>query len=110
MEVEFPSGFTIDSESKEDLLSSEKVKKVETKNGDTVVVLYIDNLDLIELCPTFEAFRTYKIANQKPALVTVYDYYDTSRKSSKFYEIKPASLCDICEEDDCKAKCAVLAK
>merc|ERR1711955_61462 len=52
-------------------------------------------------CITIEAFRTHRVANQKPAPVLVYDYYDQSRRARSFYDIVPATLCDICEEEDC---------
>jgi len=41
------------------------------------------------------------VANQKPAPVVVYDYYDQSRRARSFYDVVPATLCDICEDDDC---------
>lgn len=31
-----------------------------------------------EYCPTISAFRTHKVAKQKPVPVTIYDYYDSS--------------------------------
>lgn len=76
MEVAFPSGFTADLDTIPSLEASEKVKRVESKNGDTVLVIYFDNLDRKERCPTMTAFRTHKVAEQKPAAVTVYDYYN----------------------------------
>lgn len=33
-----------------------------------------------EYCPTISAFRTHKVAKQKPAPVTVYDYYDQCKR------------------------------
>ena len=45
MEVNFPSGFTADTDSIPSLLATNKnVKKVETKNGDTQIVLYFDHV------------------------------------------------------------------
>ena len=41
------------------------------------------------------------MANQKPASVLVYDYYDQSRRARSFYDIVPATLCDICHGSDC---------
>lgn len=79
MEVSFPSGFTADLDTLPSLKSSENVKKVETKDGDTVVVIYFDDLGRKELCPTLDAFRTHKVAETKPAPVTVYDYYDNCK-------------------------------
>lgn len=44
MEVSLPSGFTVDKESLPSLEVSQNVKRVETKNGDTVVILYFDEV------------------------------------------------------------------
>jgi CD109 antigen len=52
---------------------------VETKEGDTVVVVYFDDLEQKELCPVFQAYLTHKVAKQKPAPVVIYDYYDSCK-------------------------------
>jgi hypothetical protein len=44
MEVTLPSGFTVDGDALPSLRMSQNVKRVETKNGDTVVVLYFDKV------------------------------------------------------------------
>lgn len=44
MEVSFPSGFTVDQDALPSLELSQNVKRVETKNGDTMVVLYFDKV------------------------------------------------------------------
>lgn len=44
MEVNLPSGFTVDRDSLPSLEVSQNVKRVETKNGDTVVILYFDEV------------------------------------------------------------------
>ena len=74
-----------------------KVKKVETERDDTKVVVYFETIGKKEKCLTMEAFRTHRVANQKPAPVVVYDYYDQSRRARSFYDVVPATLCDICE-------------
>uniref|UniRef100_A0AAG5DEP7 CD109 antigen n=1 Tax=Anopheles atroparvus TaxID=41427 RepID=A0AAG5DEP7_ANOAO len=107
MEVSFPSGFTADSDTLPSLENMAYIKKVETKEGDTTVVLYFDSLDQRELCPTISAFRTHKVAKQKPAPVVIYDYYDNSRIARQFYEGPKASLCDICEGEDCGEACTI---
>uniref|UniRef100_A0A336LNM3 CD109 antigen n=1 Tax=Culicoides sonorensis TaxID=179676 RepID=A0A336LNM3_CULSO len=106
MEVEFPSGFTADLDSLPSLENYENVKRVETKDGDTNVILYFDNLERKETCPTIRAFRTHKVAKQKPAAVVVYDYYDNSRQARMFYKTEEASTCDICEGEECAEKCS----
>ncbi|KFB45610.1 AGAP008364-PA-like protein [Anopheles sinensis] len=107
MEVSFPSGFTADSDTLPSLENTPYIKRVETKEGDTTVVLYFDSLDQRELCPTVSAFRTHKVAKQKPAPVVIYDYYDNSRIARQFYEGPKASLCDICENEDCGQACSI---
>ncbi|XP_031828991.1 thioester-containing protein 1 allele R1 isoform X2 [Nomia melanderi] len=105
MEVSLPSGFTADRDSLPSLEVSQNVKRVETKDGDTVVILYFDEMDRQEYCPTVSAFRTHKVAKQKPVPVTIYDYYDSSRKARAFYEPRKATLCDLCKEEDCEDLC-----
>lgn len=105
MEVALPSGYTVEADSLPSLQSSENVKRVESKEGDTVVVLYFDKMTREEYCPTIKAFRTHKVAKQKPAYVTVRDYYEQTRQARVFYEPLKATLCDICENEDCEKVC-----
>ncbi|KYN22068.1 hypothetical protein ALC57_05544 [Trachymyrmex cornetzi] len=105
MEVNLPSGFTVDRDSLPSLEMSSHVKRVETRNGDTMVILYFDKMIKQEYCPTVSAFRTHKVAKQKPVPVSVYDYYDSSRRARAFYEPKKTTLCDLCEDEDCEDIC-----
>lgn len=105
MEVTLPSGFTADRDSLPSLEVSQNVQKVETSHGDTKVILYFNNLTVTEYCPTVSAFRTHKVAKQKPVSVVIYDYYDTSRRARIFYRGPRATLCDICEGEDCGDIC-----
>lgn len=77
MEVNLPSGFTADVDSLPSLEVSQNVRKVETSHALTKVILYFNNITRKEYCPTISAFRTHKVAKQKPVAVVVYDYYDT---------------------------------
>lgn len=107
MEVGFPSGFTADSDTLPSLENMDYIKKVELKDGDTIVVLYFDSLDRNEICPTVSAFRTHKVAKQKPAPVVIYDYYDNSRIARQFYDGPKSTVCDICENEDCGESCSI---
>lgn len=77
MEVNLPSGFTADRDSLPSLEVSQNVQKVETSHELTKVILYFNNLTREEYCPTISAFRTHKVAKQKPVPVIIYDYYDS---------------------------------
>ncbi|XP_034936868.1 CD109 antigen-like isoform X2 [Chelonus insularis] len=105
MEVSLPSGFTVDMDTLPSLEVSQNVKRVETKNGNTMVVLYFDKMVKKEYCPTISAYRTHKVAEQKPVPVSIYDYYDSSRRARVFYEPRVTNLCDICEDEDCENLC-----
>ncbi|XP_043275099.1 CD109 antigen-like isoform X2 [Venturia canescens] len=105
MEVNLPSGFTVDMDSLPSLETSQNVKRVETKNGDTMVVLYFDKMIRQEYCPTVSAFRTHMVAKQKPVPVSIYDYYDSSRRARVFYEPRITEPCDICDDDECRETC-----
>lgn len=59
-------------------------QKVEVKNGDTLVVVYFDDMTATAVCPVFQAFRTSNVAYQKPAPVIAYDYYDNSEDEIRF--------------------------
>uniref|UniRef100_A0A0A9X507 CD109 antigen n=1 Tax=Lygus hesperus TaxID=30085 RepID=A0A0A9X507_LYGHE len=102
MEVTLPSGFTIDEDGIKALRVTPRVKKVETKEENTLVVLYFDKVTTEDVCVPVSAYKTFRVAKQKPVPVTVYDYYDTTKKATDFYVPKPSSICDICEGDDCK--------
>ncbi|XP_015369821.1 PREDICTED: CD109 antigen-like isoform X2 [Diuraphis noxia] len=105
MEVTLPSGFTVDNDALPSLRLSNNIKRIETKDGDTVVMLYFDKMMAKEYCPTISAFQTHKVANQKPVPVTVYDYYDQSRRARVFYAPRRATPCEICEDSDCNKIC-----
>ncbi|KAG5667285.1 hypothetical protein PVAND_015271 [Polypedilum vanderplanki] len=108
MEVTLPSGFTFDSDNLAELLATDRVKKVETKEGETIVMIYFDDIDSKEICPVFKAYRTHAVAKQKPVPVVIYDYYDTTRHARSFYNPPEVSLCDICQgEAECKNSCEV---
>ncbi|XP_052854360.1 LOW QUALITY PROTEIN: alpha-2-macroglobulin [Drosophila gunungcola] len=105
LEVSLPSGYTADQDSFKDIRDIARVRLVETKNGDSVVVVYFENLAKNEnKCIPVQAYRTHAVANQKPSSVILYDYYDTNKKATEYYSIE-SKLCDICEGDECKSKC-----
>ena len=91
-------------------------------------MVYFDDIEAKDICPSFHAYRTHAVANHKPAPIVVYDYYDnckwwssiiawlcsfiliyfTARHARAFYNPPEISLCDICQgADDCKDACEV---
>lgn len=79
VEAELPTGFVADLQTiQKNVESNAVVKKVETKNGNTVVVIYLDNVGATQLCIQVTAYRMCQIADEKPVSVQVYDYYNNS--------------------------------
>ncbi|KAG7166857.1 CD109 antigen-like 2 [Homarus americanus] len=101
MDVSLPSGYIVDNDLIPGLYDYTGVKLVEKKPDDSGVVVYFDFLTPTEVCPTVVAYRVNKVAFQKASSVRVYDYYDTSRQARQFYKALPATLCDICDLDEC---------
>jgi CD109 antigen len=108
MEIDLPSGYQFDADQRQTLQQTQSVKKLETRNDDTQIVLYFEHLTTVKVCPQIKAIRTHKVAHQKPVAIVVYDYYDTTRKSRVFYSADEKSLCDICESN-CPDKCNAAA-
>ncbi|XP_065357347.1 thioester-containing protein 1 allele R1 isoform X2 [Calliphora vicina] len=104
-EISTPSGYVIDDESLKEIKQLKRVSNTELKNSDSMLVVYFDHLfKNDETCMTIEAFRTHAVAMQKPAPLVLYDYYDTSKKATAFYEVE-SKLCDICESEEECSKC-----
>ncbi|XP_017954315.1 CD109 antigen isoform X4 [Drosophila navojoa] len=105
MEVALPSGFISDSDSFGKIQDVDRVKRIETKNSDSTVIIYFDSLTPGDVkCLPVEGVRAHSVAKQKPAAVSLYDYYDTDRRATEYYQVK-SSLCDICEGSDCGEGC-----
>ncbi|XP_070069783.1 thioester-containing protein 1 allele S1-like isoform X2 [Drosophila takahashii] len=105
MEIQLPSGFVPASEDLDKIRSFAGVKLVETKNEDSMVVVYFDSLTKGDpKCVTVTATRAHAVAMQRPSYVIVYDYYVKERRATQFYQVE-SSLCDICEGEDCGRRC-----
>lgn len=74
------------------------------KNSDSLLVIYFDHLYKKPTCILYEATRAHAVAMQKPAAMVVYDYYDSDKRASDFYEVD-SKLCDICEGEEECSKC-----
>ncbi|EDW65046.2 thioester-containing protein 1 allele R1 [Drosophila virilis] len=105
MEVQLPSGFVVDTDTLPTLESSERIKKVETQQRNTKVIIYFDYLDRREVCPTLHAYKTVKVTKHRPVPVVMYDYYDNARRARQFYRAPKSNICDICEHANCGDIC-----
>lgn len=89
MEANLPTGFKTEAEISRDLVENDFIQRIETKNDETIMVLYFDKLSTdIKHCIHIETFRTYEVEEIKPAAIVMYDYYNNSRINTEFYTIK----------------------
>lgn len=81
LEAALPSGFVVNPELLDGLKTTLSViKRIETKNADTVAVLYFDHLSSEVVSFKIDGFREHIVDEQKPASVVIYDYYDNGKE------------------------------
>lgn len=81
LELEFPSGFKFDNDCRQELLKNKEIKRVETKDGDTSIAVYFDEMGKVPQNLKITALKSHEVSNLKPAEVKVYDYYDNGKNS-----------------------------
>lgn len=91
MEVGLPSGYVFDYDTLSSIHRTNDVRRVESNDGDTNVVIYFDRVTKNELCVTVPAHREYAVAHQRPAPVKIYDYYNLANSARIFYH--PKKVC-----------------
>ncbi|ODM93569.1 hypothetical protein Ocin01_13117 [Orchesella cincta] len=108
MEVNVPTGYAVNTDRLQNLLHYPQIKRFDTADADSKVIVYFESLkENQEVCPTVSAYRVYPVAKQASAYVTMYDYYDNSRRARQFYDPPKTTLCDICDEKQCSQDCLV---
>ncbi|KAL7026588.1 hypothetical protein ACKWTF_005089 [Chironomus riparius] len=106
IEISTPSGYIFESERLNSVVgSSSNVKRVETKNGNTLANVYLDYLQPKIQCLYVNATKSFNVADQKPASIVVYDYYANDLRTETFYTPAKIVLCDICTPNDCPDVC-----
>lgn len=86
LETTLPSGFVINTDLLNDLKSTQSlVKLIETKSGDTGVIIYFDYLTSDPITLKIDGFREHLVEEQKPASILIYDYYDNGKWTLIFF-------------------------
>ncbi|XP_046812425.1 CD109 antigen-like [Lucilia cuprina] len=88
MEINLPSGFRFEAENGMTLKENKLVQKIETKNSESTIILYLDKLEEnINYCLEVPAEKRNEILLSKPAAIIMYDYYNLTRSNTAFYSI-----------------------
>jgi len=89
MEVEMVSGWeAVNPESLANDVNYEIQRVERSKDDEETVVLYFDSWPKENHCVTLELKQVVSITDTKPALVTIYDYYNTDEKATALYNLK----------------------
>ncbi|XP_058053822.1 thioester-containing protein 1 allele S3-like [Anopheles bellator] len=110
VEVNFPSGYVVDSNPISEATVANRIQKIEILHGGTSVVLYYNNMGTEKNCFVITAYRRFKVALRRPAYVKVHDYYDPNLNAIKIYEVDKQEVCDICAGEDCPESCKHVPK
>ncbi|XP_029714636.2 thioester-containing protein 1 allele S3 [Aedes albopictus] len=87
MEVLFPSGYVVANNLIQHLRENKEVRKAETENSDTRLILYFDPLQKDKnVCVDVEASRRAIVLNQAPGWIKLYDYYDPTREAIEYFD------------------------
>jgi len=84
MELNLPSGYFALKDEFE--TESGLIKKMETRDDDTLVLVYYEWLERDETCFDMSVIKMFDVTNLKPGSIAVYDCWDPSRKSREFFK------------------------
>lgn len=89
LEVSMPSGFIVCTENLDGLKKRIPiVKRTETKNDDTVAIIYFDYVTSKTIDLKIIGVRKCVVTQQKPTSIIIYDYYDNALTAREFYSLK----------------------
>lgn len=80
MEVSLPSGFVLNTDHLDSLKETLPIiKRTETKNDNTVAIIYFEYLTMKTVGLEIVAFRKHIVIEQRPTPIIIYDYYDNGK-------------------------------
>ncbi|XP_061392979.1 thioester-containing protein 1 allele R1-like [Musca vetustissima] len=88
MEIALPSGYVCYNHNMESIRKLAQVQRVETKNDDTIIVIYFEKLHsgepvLIDIL----ADKSHDVGKLKPVPITIYDYYNADQRTTVYYDV-----------------------
>ncbi|XP_072104650.1 complement C3-like [Mobula birostris] len=87
----------------EDYISRYEIDKALSTRGS--LIIYLESVSNLEdTCVAFKVHQFYKVGLIQPGSVKIYEYYDTTKSCTRFYNVPGNSgmLSKICQGDVCK--------
>ncbi|KHJ92053.1 a-macroglobulin receptor [Oesophagostomum dentatum] len=98
-EIEALTGFKYDAEEMGKLTGISDLQRVELDHDDTKMNIYFNPLGGTPVCLSLFSDMTYYVADQKPAQMVLFDYYNPEEQMKSAYSSKQTrSLPDTCSE------------
>ncbi|CAD5206260.1 unnamed protein product [Bursaphelenchus okinawaensis] len=98
-EVEALSGYKFDNEEMSKLTSIKDLQRVELEKDDTRMNIYFNPIGDVPVCLSLYSDMVYQIADQKPAQISLFDYYDPELQMKTTYTVRQSrSLQDSCPD------------
>lgn len=102
MDVGIPSGFALDWDSVEKIMSDSSLKLKRVESPDRKVLFYFDEIPSFpKVCVTVTFQRAYQVGKPQPSTASVYSYYEPVNRAVAQYvvdSLKDESVCRVCPD------------
>jgi len=110
MDVGIPSGFELDWDGVEKILSDSSLKLKRVESPDRKVLFYFDEIPSSSMvCVTVTFQRAFEVGKPQPSTASVYSYYEPVNRAVAQYAVdslKDQGVCRVCQ--DC-VNCEVIS-
>lgn len=102
MDVGIPSGFELDWDKVQKLLSDESLKLKRVESPDRKVLFYFDEIPSSRrVCVEVTFNRAYEVGKPQPSTASVYTYYEPANRADAQYAVdslKDQGVCRVCTD------------
>ncbi|KAJ7374578.1 hypothetical protein OS493_004916 [Desmophyllum pertusum] len=102
MDVGIPSGFELDWDSVEKIMSDKSLNLKRVESPDRKVLFYFDEIPAARMvCVTVKFQRAYDVGKPQPSSASVYSYYEPVNRAAALYAVdslKDQGVCRVCPD------------
>lgn len=102
MDVEIPSGFELDWDKVQKILSEKSLKLKRVESPDRKVLFYFDEIPSFRrVCVKVTFYRAYEVGKPQPSTASVYSYYEPVNRAVAQYAVdslKDQGVCRFCAD------------
>ncbi|XP_015780239.1 PREDICTED: CD109 antigen-like [Acropora digitifera] len=102
MDVEIPSGFQLDWDKVQKILSEKSLKLKRVESPDRKVLFYFDEIPSVRrVCVKVTFYRAYEVGKPQPSTASVYSYYEPVNRAVAQYAVdslKDQGVCRFCAD------------